>query len=135
MNRALTDRYVVDTHALVWFLAGDRRLSLEARRVLRSAQADEVIVLVSTIVLAEVLYIAEKKRVPVDFSELLSRMRGGGGYQIVDFDLAVLLEMRNLPQALELHDRALAATALVYDAALITKDRELQKLDRPLVVW
>jgi len=131
----LTDRYVVDTHALVWFLAGDRRLSLEARRVLRSAQTDEVIVLVSTIVLAEVLYIAEKKRVPVDFSELLSRMRGGGGYQIVDFDLAVLLEMRNLPQALELHDRALAATALVYDAALITKDRELQKLDRPQVVW
>jgi len=131
----LTDRYVVDTRALVWFLAGDPRLSLEARRVLRSAQADEVIVLVSTIVLAEVLYIAEKKRVPVDFSELLSRMRRGGGYQIVDFDLAVLLEMRNLPQALELHDRALAATALVYDAALITKDRELQKLDRPQVVW
>ena len=135
MNRALTDRYVVDTRALVWFLAGDRRLSLEARRVLRSAQTDEVIVLVSTIVLAEVLYIAEKKRVPVDFPELLNRMRGGGGYQIVDFDLAVLLEMRNLPQALELHDRALAATALVYDAALITKDRELQKLDRPQVVW
>ena len=135
MNRALTDRYVVDTRALVWFLAGDPRLSLEARRVLRSAQADEVIVLVSTIVLAEVLYIAEKKRVPVDFPELLNRMRGGGGYQIVDFDLAVLLEMRNLPQALELHDRALAATALVYDAALITKDRELQKLDRPQVVW
>jgi len=131
----LTDRYVVDTHALVWFLAGDRRLSPNARRVLRSAQADEVIVLVSTIVLAEVLYIAEKKRVPVDFPELLNRMRGGGGYQIVDFDLAVLLEMRNLPQALELHDRALAATALVYDAALITKDRELQKLDRPQVVW
>lgn len=89
----------------------------------------------STIVLAEVLYIAENKRVPVEFPELLGRIRAGRGYQIVDFDLAVLQEMQKLSQDLELHDRALAATALVYDAALITKDRELQKLDRPKVVW
>ncbi|MBC7098717.1 PIN domain-containing protein [Candidatus Bipolaricaulota bacterium] len=128
-------RYVVDTHALVWYLTKDRRLSPQARQVLRSAQSGEAIVLVSTIVLAEVLYIAENKRVPVEFPELLGRIRAGRGYQIVDFDLAVLQEMQKLSQDLELHDRALAATALVYDAALITKDRELQKLDRPKVVW
>ena len=128
-------RYVVDTHALVWYLTRDRRLSLRAREVLQGGQSGELLVLVSTVVLAEVLYISERKRVPVGFSELLSRIQAALGYQIVDFDLAVLREMQRLPKELELHDRALAATALVYDASLITKDRELQKLDRPKVVW
>jgi len=66
---------------------------------------------------------------------LLNRIQAGLGYQIVDFDLAVLREMQRLPQELELHDRALAATALLYDAALLSRDRELRKLKLPKVVW
>ena len=128
-------RYVVDTHALVWYLTRDHRLSLRAREVLQGGQSGELLVLVSTVVLAEVLYISERKRVPVGFPELLSRIQAALGYQIVDFDLAVLREMQRLPQELELHDRALAATALLYDAALLSRDRELRKLKLPKVVW
>ena len=128
-------RYVVDTHALVWYLTRDRRLSLRAREVLQGGQSGELLVLVSTVVLAEVLYISKRRRVPVGFPELLNRIQAGLGYQIVDFDLAVLREMQRLPQELELHDRALAATALLYDAALLSRDRELRKLKLPKVVW
>ena len=57
--------YLVDTHRLVWFIAEDDRLSRRVARLLAQAEMADVQVLVPTIVLAEITYIAEKKRVKV----------------------------------------------------------------------
>ena len=51
----MTTHYLVDTHALVWFLDGDRRLSQDARALLRDESNPLV---VPTIVLAEVKYLS-----------------------------------------------------------------------------
>ncbi len=55
-------RAVADTHALVWALFGDERLSPAARSVFE-ADGDTQIA-VSSISLAEILYLEERQRVP-----------------------------------------------------------------------
>ena len=55
------ETYVVDTHALAWFISENKRLSARATQILSQAEAAEVIVLIPTLVLAELTHIAQKK--------------------------------------------------------------------------
>ncbi len=60
--------YIVDTHALVWHMTNDRRLSDKVRRVLDDENARLVI---PSIVLAEAKHIADRKRIPLTFQEII----------------------------------------------------------------
>jgi PIN domain nuclease of toxin-antitoxin system len=51
--------HIIDTHALVWFLEGNRRLSAAARNVLSDVSAQLVL---PTLVLAEAAYLYARKR-------------------------------------------------------------------------
>ena len=53
--------YVVDTHALIWYLTDDERLGSEAKKVLESIDKEKDIGVIPTIVLIEALAIFEKK--------------------------------------------------------------------------
>ena len=129
------EAYVVDAHPLVWYVAEDRRLSGKATRLLDQAQEGTVEVLVPTIVLAEIAHIAERKRVPVDVSELLRRMEQGQGFLVSPFDFAVFRTMLTLPSEWEMHDRIIAATAIYHRARVITKDEMLRDATEVETVW
>lgn len=119
--------FVADAHALAWFITQSSRLSKRAAEVFRKAERAEVEVLVPTIVLAELLYISERKRAPVNLGEIVKRIDAGGGFRIVPFDLTVFERMGKLSQALEIHDRIIVATAEVYRAKVISKDEQIKK--------
>lgn len=65
------ERYVADAHALVWHMTNDRWLAKKAKAVLTQADQALVLVYVPTIVLAEVMYLAERGRINVAFSDVL----------------------------------------------------------------
>lgn len=53
---------VVDTHAIIWYLAGDARLSAKAAGALDSATASGEFIHVPSICLVELTYLVEKGR-------------------------------------------------------------------------
>src|SRR6266571_586230 len=54
--------YVTDTHPFVWYLAADDdRLSPGAKSVFENADSAKAVVVIPAIVLAESLYLAEKR--------------------------------------------------------------------------
>ena len=55
---------VVDTHAIVWYLSQDSRLSLAARDTLTAATNDGEMVYIPSICLVELTYLVEKGRLP-----------------------------------------------------------------------
>ena len=120
--------FVSDAHALAWFMTQSPRLSKQAADTLRKAERVEVEVLVPTIVLAELLYVSERKKVPVSLAEILKRIGSAGGFRVVPFDLTVFERMRKLSKALEIHDRIIVATAEVYGAKVISKDEQIKKV-------
>ena len=77
------ETYVVDAHSLVWFIAEDERLSLNAKQILEQAEEAKVQVLIPTVVLAEITHISRKKRVSITIEEVLDRIEQSSGFVII----------------------------------------------------
>lgn len=92
-------------------------------------------VLVPTLVLAELTYIAQKKKVEVKVDEVLNKISQGDGFAVVSFDLVIFQTMLTLLDKWEIHDRIISATACYYKAKLITRDEVLRNCDEVKTVW
>ncbi len=123
-----SDSYVVDTHALVWFLLEDRKLPAQALRLMRAAERGERDIIVPTIVLAEAITIEEKGRLGLPKGRILDWVLTHPALVVADFDLSALVEMQELAPGLELHDRIIAATARLDSAAVITGDPMISRV-------
>jgi predicted nucleic acid-binding protein len=93
---------------------------------MRSVDNREVELIVPTVVLAEALHVSERRNPGVTFEELLGYITTMTNAVIVNLDMAVLRLARELPSDLELHDRLIAATARLYGAQLVTRDRQFR---------
>lgn len=127
--------YVTDTHALVWYFTGDKRLGAAAKKVFDEATAGDALVIIPTIVLAELLYIARGKRPGLTFQETLARIQGGSNYEIAALDLPILKTADTISAELELHDRLIVATAQVADAPVLTKDLSIHAAGVVETIW
>lgn len=79
---------VVDTHAIVWYLPGDSRLSATAAGALDSAVAAGEFIHVPSICLVELTYLVEKGRLPAVARDRLNHLvaspyDAGGGWCLV----------------------------------------------------
>lgn len=128
-------KYVLDTHALVWHLTNDPRLGSSARSVLDD---DDNYLIVPIIVLAEAKHIADRKRVPVPFDEILSSVIGEPRCTVFPLDIFVILY---LPDNLDIHDSLVVATALYCrdffsdEVAILTKDEGIVQSALVPTVW
>ncbi len=129
------DTYLVDTHALAWFIAEDKRLSSLVEQILNQAQEGEIQILIPTLVLAELTHIAEKGKVKVSIKEILQQINQGDGFTVVAFDFPVFQMMLSLPKEWDIHDRVIAATAIYYQTTLITRDEVLRASSKIKTVW
>ena len=118
--------YVVDTHALIWYLTDDERLGSEAKKVLESIDKEKDIGVIPTIVLIEALAIFEKRGLRETFSKIYEEIKESSNYLIYPLSPEIVDEMLKLSPGLELHDRVILATAQYLNAKLITKDKSLK---------
>jgi PIN domain nuclease of toxin-antitoxin system len=78
-------RAVADTHAIIWYIFGNSRLSTTARNIIEQAAIDGDQVAFSSITLAEIVYLSEKGRIStLTFERLLAA---------IDATDAVLIEV------------------------------------------
>jgi len=120
---------------LIWFITEDDRLGERARNVLLEADRGEARVIVPCIVLAECLYIFERRNLKREFNDLLWRVEHLPGYDPYPLDLPVIREMEFLDKLRELHDRAIVATARLTSSVLLTKDREIIESGYVKTLW
>lgn len=128
--------YVVDTHALVWFAAGDARLSASARGVLSNpGQGNRLAI--PTIVLAEAWDLSRKKRVAVPFANVLRVVRASRALVWPLEDTTIARFPGQLP---DIHDEIIVATALELEGAyssvtIITRDGPISGLGLVPCIW
>lgn len=132
------DALVVDTHALLWWLAGSDRLSSTAGRALEAAEA----VLVSPISCWEVAMLTAKERVALDrpVATWVADLVGSGGpAEVAELTPQVAVTAGLLA---DFHgdpaDRLIFATAQTLGVPLVSKDRRLHEAggrERVDVVW
>lgn len=131
--------YITDTHALIWYLGDDRRLSRAALRAFTDAEQGRAFILVPSIVLVELVFLLQRERVPkalVDKAMALSD-EIGSEIRVVPLDLAVAREVASFgPAAIpEMADRIIAATARVLQVPVLTTDSAIATSKLVEVIW
>lgn len=127
--------YVVDTHSIIWFLTDDDRLGKKAKETLEKADEGKVIIIIPTIVLAELIFICEKKNASVKFKDVMDRIKESSNYIYYNLDMRIISEIVDFKQIPEMHDRIIAATAKLNKATLITKDGKIRDSKIVETVW
>ncbi len=127
--------YVLDTHALAWYLDGDPKLSKAAESVIDSPDSRLII---PTIILAELKYLFSRKRIAFPIDDVFSFIGNDNRCLVYPFDLNCV---EFLDERLNLHDAIIVSTALVFRSSfdeetfLVTKDSEIHKLNIIKVIW
>ncbi|MBI4284339.1 MAG: PIN domain-containing protein [Chloroflexi bacterium] len=129
-----TSLYVIDTHPLVWYLEDSPKLSPLARHAFDEIEHGNALGIVPTIVLAEIIHLSDRKRIPIGIEETIASLQQAASFGIVSLDLAVILLMTSL-KTYELHDRVIVATAISFGASLVTKDEHIRKSSAVVCVW
>lgn len=131
-------RFIVDTHALIWYLTGDPRLGKAAKTVFDDPNSFLIIPLIA---LAEAAFIVEKKKCKVpDVATLLNRVNGDLRFKIEGFDFDIFRTSLTLTAIPEMHDRYIVATGLYLQSLgdavkILTKDNEIVISKLIPVVW
>lgn len=127
--------YVADAHALAWYFTNDARLESQASRVFDLSEKGECLILIPTVVLAELFHISRKRRITLRFEELLQKVERETNFVVTDLDLATI---KALPQTLpltELHDQIIVATALIHEAKVLTKNGPISDCGLVETIW
>lgn len=127
--------FVADTHALAWYFTGAGKLGSEALDVFRASASGRGLIVVPTIVLAELMWISEKKRIGLEFHELVDRIEASQNFEVYPFDMEVLRTAERIRSIPELHDRIVVATAMLVGAKVLSKDEDLRQSGIVEVVW
>lgn len=133
------NRWVTDTHALLWHLYNAKRLSSKVSRIFSEADVGECQIIIPAIVLVEIIYLAEKGRIDADAVKQVIEMLSSqaNNYVIASLDLETAAALAQVDRAVvpELSDRIITATALHLNLPLLTRDTQIARFDLVTVVW
>lgn len=131
--------YVTDTHAFLWYLYNDTRLSPACRAIFEQADAGEARILIPAIVVVEIIYLAEKGRIDAQAvrKTLALLAAAADNYQVVPLDLGLAEAMTRIDRMRvpDMPDRLIAATALQAGVPVLSRDLNISALDVLQVIW
>jgi PIN domain nuclease of toxin-antitoxin system len=129
---------VADTHTIIWYLAADTRLSPNAKLFIDSAAKNGDEIAISAITLVEMVYLIEKGRIPSQrFTQLADEISHSSSVFVevpIDLNLARAFSRVDAKQVPDMPDRIIAATALLHNVPVISRDHKIQ-LSAIKTIW
>ncbi|MGF2034580.1 MAG: type II toxin-antitoxin system VapC family toxin [Nostoc sp. CmiVER01] len=131
-------KYVIDTHALIWFLEGNSRLGANANAVLSNPDSQ---LFIPAITLAEAVWIVERGKTSIPSTKnLLLAVEADPRIIIYPLDKDVIETTISLSTINEMHDRQIAATVLVLASKgekveLLTCDSNITASGLVPIIW
>lgn len=104
-------KYVIDTHALIWFLEGNEKLGHQAKAILSNVFSQLVL---PAIALAEAAWIVERGKTSIpSVNALLNAINNDPRIAIYPLDRTIINQTIGLLTIHEMHDRQIVATAII----------------------
>jgi PIN domain nuclease of toxin-antitoxin system len=132
-------KYVLDTHALVWFLENNPKLGGRAKMELQLSSSE---LFIPVIVLAKVCWMIENRKTSIQSAaDLFASLDADLRIKIVPLTRNIVQVSTDLREIGEMHDRQIVATAvnLLKGAGIavtiITKDANIQESGLVPVLW
>lgn len=131
--------FVTDAHPLIWHLTKDSHLSPACRRIFTQTDAGRNVIWVPAIVLVEVIYLVEKRRLPAALIEQVFALfkPPAANYRLIGLDLPILRALQRIKRETvpDMPDRIIAATALSLDFPLLSRDSAIEMVKELELVW
>ena len=129
---------VADTHTAIWYLFDDKRLSGTAGDFIDQAAEAGGRIAVSSITLAEIVYLIEKNRILANvYLDLRAALADPEHvFKETPFTADVVEAMRRVPRSdvPDMPDRIVAATAIYLDVPVISRDGRI-RASRVQTIW
>ena len=117
-------KFLLDTHALLWWLADDSQLGRQARELVEDPAND---ILISMVSLWEIAVKTRIGKLQADIKEITDAVRQEG-FTLLDIGMAHLLTLAGLPMHhRDPFDHLLIAQAITEDATFISDDRNASR--------
>jgi PIN domain nuclease of toxin-antitoxin system len=122
-------KFLLDTHVLLWWLAGDRRLAREQKRALQQCDSRSEAVGIAAITAWEIAMLGTGGRLVAAPRELFDAIRELNWLNWLPLSPEVALEMTRLPAGFQRDpaDQLITATARVHDLVLMTADERIRE--------
>ncbi len=121
---------VADTHTALWHLFDDARLSAAARAFIDQAAKVRQKIAISSISLAELVYLIEKNCLPASSYDELTVALADAEHVFTEavFTAAIVQSMRQVSRAEvpDMPDRIVAATAIYFQVPVISRDNHIR---------
>jgi PIN domain nuclease of toxin-antitoxin system len=119
-------RVLIDTHAILWWLAGDKRLPKTARRILEHSAHERLVSFVSLWEIAIKMSAGRLLVHDLSFSEVAAELRKHN-FQFLPVRIGDLERLSSLPwHHRDPFDRLLIAQSLEEDIPLMTSDQSMK---------
>jgi len=116
------NKYVTDTQALIKFLNGKKVINDIVDSVFRKTDEGENIIIIPSVVLFEIGYLYEKKRIPVSVKDIKIVLEDSVNYREEKLSINIIESSFEITDIPELHDRLIAGTARYLNIPLMTND-------------
>ena len=111
------------------------QLGRNAKAVFDVALRGEALIIVSSIVLAELFYTNRKQKLPLNFPDTYTALRTASQFVFVDFCPEDALQFDDLLAIPEMHDRMIAGVAVARKCPCLTCDGSIVASNLVPVVW
>lgn len=129
------EQFVIDTHVLWWYLKDPDRLSAAATVIFRLAETGNAVLVIPAIAVAEMYFLSVKLGQPLPPSALLDTLVDISGVELPDMGKEQLEFLERLPEIPEMHDRLIAADAVIRGVPLVTRDAAFTASPQIETVW
>ena len=125
--------YLLDTHVLLWYINGDKRLSKSHQQLIEDPKVDIALSYVSLWEIT-IKVSLDKLQLSGEIQELVSLINDTG-IILIDISTQDLVELRELPfHHRDPFDRLLIAQAKAKKMILLTEDQHIKKYDEVIPV-
>ncbi|MAS35862.1 MAG: hypothetical protein CL610_17770 [Anaerolineaceae bacterium] len=140
MTTAQTNKaiYVVDTHALVWYLTADNKLSETARLAIKEATSEQAFLVIPAVVLAELFMIAEKQRTTLvipTLQSIIQDWQASNHIILSDLTPQLIIKSAAYTSIPDIFDRLIVTEAEGLDARIITRDPVIAGIEQSRTIW
>jgi PIN domain nuclease of toxin-antitoxin system len=129
---------VIDTHAVIWHLYNDPKLSARVKSFLQTAADQGFQIGISSISFVEIVYLIEKGRIPAETLTGLMVELNKADTQLTEIPLnsaiARTFARVDVAQIPDMPDRITAATAVHLNISIISRDARI-KLPTLETIW
>ncbi len=130
----MNNSYATDTMALILRLE-KRKLSSKIKVLFEKAENEEIKIIIPAMVLAEIGYLSEKKKIETNLDEIKKYCKKYNSMLIEPITETIIekaFEIKDIP---ELHDRIIAGTSVNKGLTLITNDPIISNSKFVKVIW